>query len=419
MPRRWWECKWVVRAVHAGTFSLHITGKLTFVCQTILICRVVWSVLVVELLFEFLIRPNNYHELVLSDKAFAPTSARHINRYHLICEFLALLLYIPSVSCTISKSCSSINCLTEASLWAITSLSRWKAATGRFFLGLTFLRAFGLVRHWKQMWIDHTFDKKDGQQSSIVRRLLLVESHKTTLRRLMMRRRKKTDEENDSTNGEDDDLEQMRIESKIDTEEDKQLKSAANIGTALMLVNSHRALFLMLFIVACVPAIFASHQRNPVSYNEVQLLQANNVASNTTDLCDYLENAVQAWFKSTTLPRENFRGSEAGLYVKWVQLLPVRCDWQDANGVIQYCEEGTGESQIVTNYCDALLDAALSASPEDAEPEYFAEELGLRFWGVHEISVQDTGPADFQNGMSTAAFSVRAIFNESDAIANT
>ena len=375
------------------------------------ICRVVWAVLAIELLFEFLIRPSTYLDLVVSDKAFAPTTARHINRYHLVCESLALLLYIPDVSCTVSKSCTSIKYIGAlAPLWAITSLSAWKAAAGRFLLGLTFLRAFGLVRHWKQMWINHTFDRKDNQRSSVVRRLLLVEGHTTTLRSMMLRRRKKNDDDNESTNGEDDDLKETGTEAKVDTEEDKQLKSAANIGTALMLVNSHRALFLMLFIVAVVPVVFCI-RRNPVSYNEVFLLQANNVASNTTDLCDYLENAVQAWFKSSKLVRQN--------YVQWVQVLPVRCDWQDHDGVIQYCG---GVANLTTPShsidCDVWSEPLL-ASPEDAAPEYFADELGLRRGSLNEIVVHETGPADFGQGNSVADFYVRAIFNETDAIADT
>lgn len=47
--------------------------------------------------------------------------------------------------------------LVQASIDAITSQSTWKAAAGRVVIGLTFLRVFGLVRHWKQMWLSHTF----------------------------------------------------------------------------------------------------------------------------------------------------------------------------------------------------------------------------------------------------------------------
>lgn len=376
--------------------------------------RVVWSILVVELLFEFLIRPSNYRELVTSDKAFAPTTARHINRYHLLCEALALILYIPDVSCAASKSCSSIGGYPP--LWAITSLSFWKAAAGRFLLGLTFLRAFGLVRHWKQMWINHTFEKKDGQ-SSMVRRLLLVEERKNTLRRMMLRRRKKLDEDNESTNEEDEGLKLMTNEAKADTEEDIQLKRAANIGTALMLVNSHRALFLMLVIVALGPTLYSATTRNPVSYNEVHLLQANNLASNTTDTCDYLENAVLAWFRSVKLVRPSFHPGNEDSIIQWVQMLPVRCDWQNEDGVVTYCEGFPSETSSRLS-CD-VWESSLPSFPEDATPQYFADERGLRIQGINEIFVNETGPADFGDGNTTVYFSVRAIFNETDAIAYT
>jgi hypothetical protein len=114
-----------------------------------------------ELFLEFLIRPKNYQELVRSDKAFAPTSARFLNRFHFVCESLSLLLYIPQLVCGLSGNCSTSFGASRRTLWALTSSSSGKALAGRFLLGLTFLRSFGLARHWKQMWLNHTYDKHD------------------------------------------------------------------------------------------------------------------------------------------------------------------------------------------------------------------------------------------------------------------
>jgi hypothetical protein len=51
-----------------------------------------------------------------------------------------------------------------ASVDAILGPSHGDAAKGRFILGLTSLRFFGVIRHWKQMWINNTFHptKRDG-----------------------------------------------------------------------------------------------------------------------------------------------------------------------------------------------------------------------------------------------------------------
>jgi hypothetical protein len=120
-----------------------------------------------ELVVEVIIRPKNYFQLITSDKAFAPSVARHINRFHLVFEFIALLTFIPEFSCVVD----TLVCEREskfgrvkASLDAVLGHSHAEAARGRFLLGITALRFFGVVRHWKQMWINNTFRpmKREG-----------------------------------------------------------------------------------------------------------------------------------------------------------------------------------------------------------------------------------------------------------------
>lgn len=124
----------------------------------------VWVVLVIELFMEFLIRPRHYQELVRSDKAYTPSTARLLNRFHFVCESLSLLLYIPQGYCGISGYCSTTYGASRRTLWALTSSSLQKAVMGRFLVGFTFLRSFGLARHWKQMWLNHTYDKNDQER---------------------------------------------------------------------------------------------------------------------------------------------------------------------------------------------------------------------------------------------------------------
>jgi hypothetical protein len=124
----------------------------------------VWVVLIVELFLEFLIRPKHYQELVRSDKAFAPSTARLLNRFHFVCESLSLLLYIPQAYCGLSANCFNGNGASRRTLWALTSSNLSEAIAGRFLAGLTFLRSFGLARHWKQMWLNHTYDRSDKER---------------------------------------------------------------------------------------------------------------------------------------------------------------------------------------------------------------------------------------------------------------
>lgn len=130
----------------------------------------VWLVLIVELFLEFLIRPKHYQELVRSDKAFAPSTARLLNRFHFVCESLSLLLYIPQAFCGLSGNCSNGYGASRRTLWALTSSNLQEAVAGRFLTGLTFLRSFGLARHWKQMWLNHTYERGDQERCKFKRR---------------------------------------------------------------------------------------------------------------------------------------------------------------------------------------------------------------------------------------------------------
>lgn len=130
-------------------------------------CSVVWIILVLELVVELMIRPNIYYQLIKSDKAFAPSTARYISNFHLFFEFLALVTYIPEFQCAGGpESCTRESLLSrvKASGNAILGPKHGDAAWGRFILGLSSLRFFGVIRHWKQMWINNTFQptKREG-----------------------------------------------------------------------------------------------------------------------------------------------------------------------------------------------------------------------------------------------------------------
>jgi hypothetical protein len=114
-----------------------------------------------ELLLEYMVRPYNYWELLQTDRALNPTTARHINFFHVFFETASLMLFLPQLPCAFGGLCGSDARLTIlwAAITAVTSSSVLEAALGRFFLGLTFLRAFGLFRHWKKMWMTYSYKK--------------------------------------------------------------------------------------------------------------------------------------------------------------------------------------------------------------------------------------------------------------------
>jgi hypothetical protein len=154
-----------------------------------LLSSVAWGFLALELIFEWLIRPPNYAQLVASDKAFAPSTARHINAFHLICETIALALFIPEFDCLGTHVCgkriafSGVN----AALSAVTGPTKGKSALGALVIGLNALRIFGLLRHWKTMWINRTFSDESGPGGQPML-FVNIDSSNYTLHRRMKKR---------------------------------------------------------------------------------------------------------------------------------------------------------------------------------------------------------------------------------------
>ncbi|KAL7581050.1 hypothetical protein ACA910_005853 [Epithemia clementina (nom. ined.)] len=365
---------------------------------------IVWIVLFLELLFECLMRPENYKQLIKSDKAYAPSTARSINTFHLVFESAALFLYIPQFPCVYNID----NCGDDtffgyiyAAEMAITSREIYRAAFGRVILGLTFLRLFGLVRHWKHMWLTNVFEN-DRSNSRVVRRVLMMGADNKSKKRTIFRRSNKKRDDDDEESVEDYGGEK---ESKS-SNEDQDLKNAANIGTALMTVNAHRVLVLILVIGVVFPAIYAIQTRNYVNEEMIDLLAANNVAANTTDQCDYLYNAVVSWLGSNTREASDQRkimGAEISSPVIWAQLLPVRCGWQRSDGVITDCS-----LYGMSNSTGACVTWAVGpTNPDDATRDYFADTLGLRVGELQEH--ESSQESDFQSVGNETMYSVKSI----------
>jgi hypothetical protein len=175
-------------------------------------------ILVLELVCEVFIRPDGYQSLLMSEKAYAPSTARFINRFHLCGEIIALVTFFPEFVCLFSShECGDRPAfsLFNALFMSVLGPTRLQTFYGRSFIALVRLRVFGLVRHWKKMWINNTFvTMRASGMKSLVAPLRGTPPQKNA-----------------------DPME--------DEEKDMGLTNASNIGTALMVINSHRALAIL------------------------------------------------------------------------------------------------------------------------------------------------------------------------------
>lgn len=177
-----------------------------------------WIILVIEMFCEVFIRPDGYQSLLMSEKAYAPSTARFINRFHLCGETLSLITFVPEFVCLLT---SKLECndrpkfsLFNALFTSVLGPTRLHTFYGRAYLALVRFRVFGLVRHWKKMWIHNTFAtmRATGVKA-------LVAPLKGT--------------------------EPKKVDPVEEEEKDRGLTNASNIGTALMVINSHRALIIL------------------------------------------------------------------------------------------------------------------------------------------------------------------------------
>jgi hypothetical protein len=154
--------------------------------------------------------------------------------------------------------------------------------------------------------------------------------------------------------------------------------------------------------------------RNPVTHNQVKLLQDNNIASNMTDDCEYLFTAVQSWLHTSATIQTNYEVVDTGTKtarLQWAKLLPVRCLWQRNDSIITTCS--TFRKTSIDSMCD-YWENTITPNPSR---EYFADAVGVRPGGILDITVQTTAPANFGDNETQVEFYVRAIYNETHSIA--
>lgn len=386
---------------------------------------VVWIILFLELIFETAIRPKNYHELITSDKAYSPSTARHINAFHLCAEAGALLLFIPQFVCLNDHDeCGSaifFSGIYAANLAA--SAEKYSGRlVGRIILGLSFLKVFGLVRHWKQFWLNNSFEA-DRNRSQLIKRVLLLGVDDQKGKRIRIGRGKmgKDDDDDDDDESADEYKGAESSSSPRKVGEDQDLKNAANIGTALMTVNSRRILAVLLVITVVFPSLLAIRAGNDVDIEMNRLLAQNNLISSSTDMCDYLYWAVKDWIIAASLS-----SSTGGTVVKgerdynnliWAQLLPIRCKWQTTDGVITNCTM----FDVSVNASSACGIWQNNPGPALASPDFFANNLSLREGALnsYETTYNATLLLSNNGSITNQTFYVKSIVNSTNIVQDT
>ena len=192
----------------------------------LLICRIVWILLLVELLFEIFIRPDGYNSLIVSEKAFSPSTVRFINSFHLLVESLSLAAFIPEFLCLLTGTytCGDRPAFSffNAAYMSVLGMHQSDAFLGRAYIALVRLRVFGLVRHWKRMWIKNALTLGCWTSSSGGILSVLAPSRTAPA----------------NSDG---------VKNAVSNREQagNSLTNASNIGTALLVTNSHRTLMIL------------------------------------------------------------------------------------------------------------------------------------------------------------------------------
>ena len=385
---------------------------------------IVWFILLSELLFEVLIRPDGYKKLIVSEKAFSPQTVRFINAFHFLVELLSLLMFVPEFYCLFSgESCSTRFKFSfyNAALKAVTGPTRAEAAAGRLYFALIRLRVFGVVRHWKNMWITNTFlmgRKHEGGWLSIF--FPPRASNKKQVLPTLKRQDSSATETGadgmkgsrgggDSPKGGDQEQDHHHSHDS----KDETLTNASNIGTALMVTNSYRAISLLWVITGVFPVIVFS--MNSVLINNVALamteqIQGTNVIAQdeSQETCDFLVDSVYSWVMAVVAPDVDDEPDES--YLITLDIQPYRCNVTSATT----CRErfAGGLTEDAHRLCETRRELANKTKAQ------MADTLGVRVGSIVEYeSDQRELPLVLRNLTEiNANYSATACFDKSFSI---
>lgn len=372
---------------------------------------VVWIILVLELAFEVFIRPDGYHSLIVSEKAFSPTTVRFISAFHLFIEFITLMLFIPEFYCLLSDTVACDDRIPfsfyNAALIGVIGPYRSDVFFGHAYMALIRLRVFGLVRHWKNMWIANTFinRKWTAKQGGVLSNIVPYNPRGSTERKSLLPKK----------HFDPDVVEQKKREAA--------LTNASTIGTALMVTNSYRALVILWFIVGVFPIIFSilTTLYNPAALNMTNQMQGTNLVAsdNLNETCGYLRDSTWVW-AAGMFSVSSFRNSEPFLLT--LDILPLRCPFQyKSHESAMYCdlyEQSLTPKQKSGSFAYLLQLCRVWSSVNGATVDEVADSTGKRAGSIVQHTI--TNLANFTNYTAgetvETEFSVTATYDETATI---
>ena len=394
----------------------------------------VFCILVLELIGEVFIRPDGYRRLMFTEKAFSPQVIRGINNFHLVVEIISLIFFIPEFICLFGdEACRQQFSLSNASQWGVIGPDRIHAFYGRAFYAIVRLRMFGMVRHWKQTWINATILEPDlsRQGTGLIKGGLVpniagrpagqnvaddmfLDSSKTRIGGKMNKIAPVSDGSEAKKSAKRVSSRDMRRRKAAEKKEDKFLTNATNIGTALMVINSHRALILTAAIAGLIP-LFTVFQMNggvnDLSTKMTRQMLGTNVIANQSSVeegCAFLKSSALSWLSGTTGMKGNITDDSISImYVLSLQILPVRCPFQGLDGFVtrEFCKDGELNSTAAwTGGLGLGCEVWMAGNTSDAD---LAKLAGIREGAIETCS--ETYP---ENGN----FSVTAKFNQAHTI---
>jgi hypothetical protein len=405
---------------------------------------IVWAFLVLELLFELFIRPDGYLKSLSTEKAFAFTTRRYINNFHFLIEIFSLMMFVPEFYCLFS----SYRCdaripfsFQSAVLRGVIGPTVLQAFLGRGYLALIRLRVFGVIRHWKNMWITNAFIGSQGKH--IDRTLLYAKYHNAAA----SSHSNKKDEDLSAhfSSGQLHGKQHHRHHNHInvnphstqvsaDTHRDLSLVNAFNIGTALMVLNSYRALAITWFIAGILPItlVFRQGQINDMARAMTHQLHMTNVFANNeyADTCQYLVGTLRTWFWGIVSPDWTFYHEDDKPYMLELIVEPQRCGVSNsygsvlAKGCASYLSVSNNSSSPVfdlTTQDEATLGNLQSFCrvwnhSSVMGPEELADTLNIRMGAIVQYTYTTVAEFTSDNETQAVQYSTTAYFDESFTI---
>ena len=300
---------------------------------------VVWCILMVELLFEVFIRPDGYQNLIISDKAYAPTTVRYINAFHLVVESVSLFCFIPEFYCLLSDFACDARLefsFFNAALMGVKGPTSLDFFLGKAFFALIRFRVFGLVRHWKKMWINNTFI---NMRWKAAHGFFSGSSQKQAFN---LQKNNHSPHKAKSEQTEDA------------KKKESVLTNASNIGTALMVTNSYRVLVMLCAIVGILPALASFSAKttiNLIATEMTEQLQATNllVRDNSNASCQFLSESIASWVAGLT-PSEgrDIISADTDVFLLSLDVTPSYClEW-----LYQQAHTTSGSNYILYDVCE-------------------------------------------------------------------